>query len=58
MPKEMGSIRGVLIVVFFQGCGGLRTGSQVLQYQRGSALACFLVIFTQERWKDQLHCKH
>jgi len=49
VPKEVGSIRGILIVVGFWGCGGLRMGSQALQYQPGSALACFLEIFTQEK---------
>ena len=52
MPKKAGSVREVLIV-FLGGCGGLRIGSQVLQYQSGSLLACFLEIFTQERWKGR-----
>ena len=58
MLKEAGSFRGVLVIVFFWGCGGLRIGSQVLQYQPGSLLACFLEIFTQERRKSRSHCEH
>ena len=49
MLPEAGSIRGVLIVWGFWGCGGLRMGLQVLQYQPGSSLACCLEIFMQER---------
>ena len=58
VTKEAGSVRGVPIVVFFGGCGGLRTGPQVLQYQPGSLLAWLLEIFTQKRWKGRSYREH
>jgi len=56
--KGSGVSQGSAHSCFFGGCGGLRTGPQVLQYQPGSLLAWLLEIFTQKRWKGRSYCEH
>ena len=54
MPKEAGSIRGVLIVGGFRGCGGLRTGRRCCNTNQGVLWHVFLK-FSRKRGERADH---